>query len=99
MVAEARRCTTWASARRPDGRTTTSRRATACTWPIGNNVSYAAIAADTRRSAVGPSHQWPGAGDLGDPLLDQMLAGQNAAPQDNVFAHTLWASRGAELLD
>jgi pimeloyl-ACP methyl ester carboxylesterase len=67
--------------------------------PIGNNVSYAAIAADTRRSAVGPNHQWSGTGDIGDPLLDQMLAGQNAAPQDNVFAHTLWASRGAELLD
>jgi pimeloyl-ACP methyl ester carboxylesterase len=67
--------------------------------PIGGNVSYAAIAADTRRAAVGPNHQWPGTGDLGDPLLDQMLAGQNAAPQDNVFAHTLWASRGAELLE
>ena len=67
--------------------------------PIGGNVSYAAIAADTRRAAVGPNHQWPGTGDVGDPLLDQMLAGQNAAPQDNVFAHTLWASRGAELLD
>jgi pimeloyl-ACP methyl ester carboxylesterase len=67
--------------------------------PMGNNVSYAAIAADTRRAATGPNHQWPGTGDLGDPLLDQILAGQNAAPQDNVFAHTLWASRGAELLD
>ena len=67
--------------------------------PIGPNVSYAAIAADTRRAAVGPNHQWPGTGDNGDPLLDQILAGQNAAPQDNVFAHTLWASRGAELLE
>jgi len=67
--------------------------------PIGPNVSYAAIAADTRRAAVGPNHQWPGTGDNGDPLLDQVLAGQNAAPQDNVFAHTLWASRGAELLE
>ena len=67
--------------------------------PIGANVAYAAIAADTRRAAVGPDHQWPGTGDTGDPLLDQILAGQNAAPQDNVFAHTLWASRGAELLD
>ena len=67
--------------------------------PIGNNVTYAAIAADTRRAAVGPNRQWPGTGDVGDPLLDQMLAGQNAAPQDNIFAHTLWASRGAELLD
>ena len=67
--------------------------------PIGANVSYAAIAADTRRAAVGANHQWPGTGDNGDPLLDQVLAGQNAAPQDNVFAHTLWASRGAELLE
>jgi pimeloyl-ACP methyl ester carboxylesterase len=67
--------------------------------PIGANVSYAAIAGDTRRAAVGPNHQWPGTGENGDPLLDQVLAGQNAAPQDNVFAHTLWASRGAELLD
>ena len=67
--------------------------------PIGGNVSYAAIAGDTRRAAVGPNHQWPGTGDNGDPLLDQVLAGQNAAPQDNVFAHTLWASRGAELLE
>jgi hypothetical protein len=27
------------------------------------------------------------------------MAAANAAPQDNVMAHTLWASRGAELLD
>jgi pimeloyl-ACP methyl ester carboxylesterase len=67
--------------------------------PIGPNVSYAAIAADTRRAVVGPNHQWPGTGDIGDPLLDQDLAGQNAAIGDNVFAHKLWASRGAELLD
>jgi pimeloyl-ACP methyl ester carboxylesterase len=67
--------------------------------PIGPNVTYAAIAADTRRAAIGPNHQWPGTGDVGDPLLDQDLAGQNAAPADNVFAHKLWASRGAELLD
>jgi hypothetical protein len=44
--------------------------------PIGNNVTYAAIAADTRRAAIGPNRQWPGTGDVGDPLLDQMLAGQ-----------------------
>jgi pimeloyl-ACP methyl ester carboxylesterase len=67
--------------------------------PIGPNVTYAAIAADTRRAAVGPNLQWPGTGDIGDPLLDQDLAGQNAAIADNVFAHKLWASRGAELLD
>ena len=67
--------------------------------PIGPNVAYGAIAGDTRRAAVGPNHQWPGTGDIGDPLLDQMLAGQNAAPQDNAMAQRLWASRGAELLD
>lgn len=67
--------------------------------PMGNNVTYAAIAADTRRAAVGPNRQWPGTGDVGDPLLDQILAGQNAAPQDTVMAQRLWASRGAELLD
>ncbi len=67
--------------------------------PIGNNVTYAAIAADTRRAAVGPNRQWPGTGDIGDPLLDQVLAGQNAAMGDNVAAQRLWASRGAELLD
>jgi pimeloyl-ACP methyl ester carboxylesterase len=67
--------------------------------PIGQNVSYAAIAADTRRAAVGTNPQWPGTGDLGDPLLDQILAGQNAAPQDNAMAQGLWASRGAELLE
>jgi pimeloyl-ACP methyl ester carboxylesterase len=67
--------------------------------PIGTNVTYAAIAADTRRAAVGPNHQWPGTGDIGDPLIDQILAGQNAAPQDNVMAQRLWASRGAELVD
>jgi pimeloyl-ACP methyl ester carboxylesterase len=67
--------------------------------PIGNNVTYAAIAADTRRAAVGPNRQWPGTGDIGDPLLDQILAGQNAAMGDNVAAQRLWASRGAELLD
>jgi pimeloyl-ACP methyl ester carboxylesterase len=67
--------------------------------PIGPNVTYAAIAGDTRRAAVGPNHQWLGTGDVGDPLLDQMLAGQNAAPQDNTMAQRLWATRGAELLD
>ena len=67
--------------------------------PIGADVSYAAIAGDTRARQSGRTTSGPARGDVGDPLLDQVLAGQNAAPQDNVFAHTLWASRGAELLD
>lgn len=71
--------------------------------PIGPSVPYAAITADTLRSASGfrgqTGGQWPGTGDIGDPLIDQLMAAANAAPQDNVMAHTLWASRGAELLD
>jgi pimeloyl-ACP methyl ester carboxylesterase len=67
--------------------------------PIGPSVPYAAITVDTLRAATGPNHQWPGTGDVGDPLIDQLMAAANAAPQDNVMAHTLWASRGAELLD
>jgi pimeloyl-ACP methyl ester carboxylesterase len=67
--------------------------------PIGASVPYAAITVDTVRSATGPNKKWPGTGDVGDPLIDQLMAAANAAPQDNVMAHTLWASRGAELLD
>ena len=69
--------------------------------PIGPNVSYAALTVDTRRSAHAPNRQWPGtgSGDAGDPLIDQLLAAANAAPQDNVMAHGLWATRGGELLD
>jgi pimeloyl-ACP methyl ester carboxylesterase len=67
--------------------------------PIGPSVPYAAITADTIRSAAASGGQWPGTGDVGDPLIDQLMAAANAALQDNVMAHTLWASRGAELLD
>ncbi len=67
--------------------------------PITPNVTYQTITVDTLRSASGPNKQWPGTGDIGDPLLDQIQAGQNSPPQDNVMAHKMWASRGAELLD
>ena len=67
--------------------------------PIGASVPYSAITVDTIRAATGPNKRWPGTGDIGDPLIDQLMAAANAAPQDNVMAHTLWASRGAELLD
>jgi pimeloyl-ACP methyl ester carboxylesterase len=67
--------------------------------PMGYAPTYAGVANDIRRSATGPHPQWPGTGLAGDPMLDQLLAQQNAAPLDNVMAHTLWASRGAELLD
>jgi len=67
--------------------------------PISACPTYGQITSDTLRAAKLPNKQWMGTGDIGDPLLDQIMAGQNAAPQDNVMAHGLWASRGAELLD
>jgi pimeloyl-ACP methyl ester carboxylesterase len=51
------------------------------------------------KRAAGPNRQWPGAGDLSDPIIDQFMASQNAAPQDQSMAQGLWASRGAALLD
>ena len=67
--------------------------------PVGPHPSYATVTGDFMRGARTPNKQWPGTGNVGDPLLDQFQAGQNAAPADNVMAHGLWASRGAELLD
>jgi pimeloyl-ACP methyl ester carboxylesterase len=67
--------------------------------PIGAQPTYGAIVPDFRRSATGPHKQWPGTGEIGDPLVDQFMASQNAAPDDQVLAHTLWASGGAQLLD
>ncbi len=67
--------------------------------PMGPVVMYSQIAIDTRRSAVGPNKKWPGTGDIGDPILDTIMAAANAAPTDAAMAQQLWASRGAELLD
>jgi pimeloyl-ACP methyl ester carboxylesterase len=67
--------------------------------PIGNQPMYGALTVDFKRSARGPNRQWLGTGDEGDPLVDQFMASQNAAPQNNVFAHGLWATRGAEIID
>lgn len=67
--------------------------------PIGPSIPYAAITVDTLRSASEPNKRWMGTGDIGDPLVDQLMAAANAAPVDNVMAHTLWGSRGGELLD
>jgi pimeloyl-ACP methyl ester carboxylesterase len=62
--------------------------------PIGAQPTYEMIVPDLQRS-----HRWAGSGQIGDPSVDQLMASQNAAPQDNIMAHHLWASRGAELLD
>ena len=67
--------------------------------PIGPHPTYAEISASLRRAATGPNRRWAGSGDIGDALLDQFMAGQNAPPMDQALAHSLWASRGAMLLD
>jgi len=67
--------------------------------PIGPHPAYGSVSNDFKRAATGPNKRWNGTGEVGDPGLDRFQAGQNAAPQDNVLAQTLWASRGAELLD
>jgi pimeloyl-ACP methyl ester carboxylesterase len=62
--------------------------------PIGAQPTYDVIVPDLLRS-----HRWGGSGQIGDLSVDQLVASQNAAPQDNVMAHRLWASGGAALLD
>jgi len=61
---------------------------------ITPHPTYESVLADIKRS-----QQWAGSGDVGDPLIDQFQAGQNAAPRDNAMAHRMWARAGAELLD
>jgi pimeloyl-ACP methyl ester carboxylesterase len=67
--------------------------------PINPQPLYAAAVPEFRRAAQGPNRQWSGTGDVGDPLVDQFMASQNATLQDQAVARRLWASRGAELLD
>jgi len=67
--------------------------------PIGPHPTYAGPIADFKRSTAAPNRRWPGTGDVGDPLVDQFMASQNAPPQDQAMAQTLWRSRGAALLD
>src|SRR3990172_4949501 len=66
---------------------------------LGGLPTHAQIAPDLRRAATGTPRRWMGTGQAGDPLLDQFMAGQNAAPTDNALMQTLWRSRGAELLE
>ena len=60
---------------------------------------HAGISADFVRAATGTPRRWTGTGQIGDPLLDQFIAGQNAAPTNGELMQTLWRTRGAELLD
>jgi pimeloyl-ACP methyl ester carboxylesterase len=67
--------------------------------PIGSLPMHAGIAADFVRAAQGTPRRWMGTGQVGDPLLDQFVAGQNAAPTNGELMQTLWRTRGAELVD
>ena len=67
--------------------------------PIGNLPMMAGISRYVRRAATGDPSRWSGTGLVGDPLLDQFVAGQNAAPQNRELMERLWRTRGAALLD
>ena len=67
--------------------------------PLGDLPMHAGISADFMRAANGTPRRWTGTGAIGDPLLDQFIAGQNAAPRDGELMQRLWRTRGAELLD
>jgi pimeloyl-ACP methyl ester carboxylesterase len=67
--------------------------------PLSPVPTMEGVAGELAAAASSSTPRWPGTGRVGDPLLDQFQAGQNAAPQDQAKAHALWASRGAELLD
>ena len=67
--------------------------------PIGAQPVYQQMMGDLSRAVKSPNHQYPGTAKFGDPFLDTWVAGLNAAPLDNAFAHRLWARGGAELLD
>ncbi|MGA2882252.1 MAG: alpha/beta fold hydrolase [Bryobacteraceae bacterium] len=66
---------------------------------IGPLLTFDTVTGDFMRAVNNPNRRWMGTGDAGDPLVDHFQAGQNSPPADNVMAHRLWASRGAEMLD
>jgi pimeloyl-ACP methyl ester carboxylesterase len=67
---------------------------------MGPLVTYDLLTRDTATSAHMPNKQWPGTtGDVGDPLVDQLMAAANSAMRDNQLAQTLWRTHGAELVD
>ena len=67
---------------------------------IGPLVTYDLLTRDTVTSARTPNKQWPGtSGDVGDPLVDQLVAAANSAPRDAQLAQSLWRTAGSELVD
>jgi pimeloyl-ACP methyl ester carboxylesterase len=68
--------------------------------PIGPVVTYDLLTRDTVTSARTPNKQWPGtSGDVGDPLIDQLMAAANSISTDNQAMQDLWRRHGAELVD
>jgi len=67
---------------------------------IGPLVTYDLLTRDTVTSARTPNKQWPGSsGDVGDPLVDQLMAAANSTPRNAQLAQDLWRRHGAELID
>jgi pimeloyl-ACP methyl ester carboxylesterase len=67
---------------------------------IGPLVTYDLLTRDTVTSARTPNKQWPGtSGDVGDPLVDQLVAAANSAPRDAQLAQSLWKTSGGELVE
>jgi pimeloyl-ACP methyl ester carboxylesterase len=67
---------------------------------IGPLVTYDLLTRDTVTSARMPNKQWPGTtGDVGDPLVDQLVAAANSAPRNTQLAQDLWKRYGAQLVD
>jgi len=67
---------------------------------IGPLVTYDLLTRDTVTSARGPNKQWPGTtGDVGDPLVDQLVAAANSTPRNGQLAQDLWRRYGAQLVD
>jgi pimeloyl-ACP methyl ester carboxylesterase len=67
---------------------------------MGPLVTYDLLTRDTVTAARPPNTQWPGpSGDVGDPLVDQLVAAANSTPRDGQLAQNLWKAYGAELID
>jgi pimeloyl-ACP methyl ester carboxylesterase len=66
---------------------------------IGPLATYEQLVADFTRSSTGANPQWRGTGEIGDPLVDQFMASQNATPTDQNLASSLWTRHGAALVD
>ena len=67
--------------------------------PIAPLATYEQLVGEFERSAKGPNKQWPGTGQIGDPLIDQFMASQNGLPASFAQDQTLGYRHGVELLD